>query len=298
MVQGDRPNRDQRAEPDSRREPREGEWLPSPRRSRPSDDELDLPAWGGSSGSSRSERRPTERTSHDIDPIPPRNRSSRGQREPLPQLGDVFRRSGARRESEDDRSAASTRDPYDRLRRVANQPQRRIAFDDEPDIESDYFGGYEDNQYEPLPPVPRDEVQRARRRQPAVERRVPSVRRPNPTQQLGGLLAAASPQVRSLAGLGAIDVASLVLMAVVLAIRLGSLPEWIPIHLNAEGTPDRWGTHETLWQIPLMAFMLSLMSGAVAWYLAKRDPFAARFTMLSTVLMQALAWIALVHFLK
>jgi hypothetical protein len=86
-------------------------------------------------------------------------------------------------------------------------------------------------------------------------------------------------------------------MAVALALRLGSLPDWIPIHLNAEGAPDRWGTRGTLWEIPLMAFMLSLMAGALAWYLAKRDPFAARFTMLSTVLVQALAWIGLVHFL-
>ena len=78
--------------------------------------------------------------------------------------------------------------------------------------------------------------------------------------------------------------------------RLDSLPDWIPIHLNAEGDPDLWGTSSTLWRIPLMAFVLTIMSLFVAWYLWRRDQFAARFTLLSTLLIHALSWIALVNF--
>jgi hypothetical protein len=73
------------------------------------------------------------------------------------------------------------------------------------------------------------------------------------------------------------------------------VPDWIPIHLNAEGEPDIWGTSTTLWRIPLLVLMLSIMSGAVALYLWKRDPFAARFTLVSTLLIHVLSWIALVN---
>jgi hypothetical protein len=90
---------------------------------------------------------------------------------------------------------------------------------------------------------------------------------------------------------------SLVLMAASVAGRIGSLPDWVAIHVNAEGTPDRFGTPATLWRVPLMATMLTLMSAAVAFYLAKRDPFASRFALTSTLIIHALAWIALIHLL-
>lgn len=84
-------------------------------------------------------------------------------------------------------------------------------------------------------------------------------------------------------------------MAATVAGRIGSLPDWIPIHLNAEGEPDLWGTASTLWRLPLMVLMLSIMSGVVAFYLWKRDLFAARFTLASTILIHVLGWIALVN---
>jgi len=98
------------------------------------------------------------------------------------------------------------------------------------------------------------------------------------------------------ATVGGIVALSLVLMAATLLGRIDSLPNWIPIHLNAEGEPDLWGTSSTLWRIPLMMLMLTIMSLFAAWYLWKRDQFAARFTLLSTLMIHALGWIALVNF--
>jgi len=114
--------------------------------------------------------------------------------------------------------------------------------------------------------------------------------------QVGGMLTAAGPQTRLIAFIGGIVMVSLVLMAATLLGRLSSLPEWIPIHFNAEGEPDRWGTNETLWRIPLMAFVFTVMCGLVAWYLRSRDAFGARFLVMSAVLIQVTSWIAVVNF--
>jgi hypothetical protein len=110
------------------------------------------------------------------------------------------------------------------------------------------------------------------------------------------LISAAGPQSRILGAAAGFAIVSLVLMAATLLARVDSLPDWIPIHLNAEGEPDFWGTGSTLWRIPLMTFVLTVMSAAVTWYLWKRDPFAARFTIGSTVLINLLSWIALINF--
>jgi hypothetical protein len=182
------------------------------------------------------------------------------------------------------------------LRRVAARPQRPVTFDEQSEIEDPYLGNFEAEDFGASPAAPRE--QRSRRRMatpaPAVERR-PGPPRTPASQQIGGLIAAAGPQTRLVVGVGGFALLSLVFMAATIAGRMSSLPDWIPIHLNAEGQPDLWGTASTLWRIPLMVLMLTLMSAAVSWYLWKREPFAARFTLASTVLIHALSWIALVN---
>jgi hypothetical protein len=82
-------------------------------------------------------------------------------------------------------------------------------------------------------------------------------------------------------------------MTLLLAARIGNLPDIIPIHLDASGTPDLWGTRSTLWRVPLAATMILLINTATAIYIAGRDPFAARFLVGSALLAQVIAWIAL-----
>lgn len=109
------------------------------------------------------------------------------------------------------------------------------------------------------------------------------------------MIAAAAPQTRFLASVIGIDLLSVVLMAATVAGRTSSMPDWFPIHLNAEGDPDLWGTPGSLWRIPLMAVMFTLMACAFAWFTSRRDPFAARFAIGATILLQLLCWIALIN---
>lgn len=301
MSQRDRSKQDRGSEEEPRRDPRGSERSqdqPGRRRGTPEFDAetFDLPPWG------TQRQRPSSRdTGGRQAGQPPARTPSRepapggSRREPLPTLGDAFRRPNRRQEAEpDDRSPSSTRDPYDRLRRVAARPPRAIENDAGDEFDDSYLGGFAPGEYDDLPPVPRE--QRSRRRAPAStnERRATAPRTPA-TQQIGGLIAAAAPQTRLIVGIGGFALLSLVFMAATVAGRMSSLPDWMPIHLNAEGRPDLWGSSSTLWRIPLMAVMMTLMSAGVAWYLWKRDPFAARFTLASTVLIHALTWVALIN---
>jgi hypothetical protein len=288
MSQRDRPNQDRGFEDEPRREPR--------RRDVPEfdDESFELPTWGsqqsrssGRDAGGRQSSQPTSRT-----PREPAARSGRNVRDPLPTLGDAFRRPGRRSDAApDDRSPTSTRDPYDRLRGVASRPQRPVDVGLDEEYGAPYDAGYEPDPYDSLPREPRG---RRRTTAAAPDRRTSAPRTPA-TQQIGGLIAAAAPQTRLIAGVGGFALLSLVFMAATVAGRMSSLPDWLPIHLNAEGEPDLWGSASTLWRIPLMAVVLTLMSGGTAWYLWKRDPFAARFTLGSTVLIHALSWVALIN---
>ncbi len=258
------------------------------------DETFDLPGWtepaprGGSRESASrtsSTRRPTNE---------PEMRSS-SRREPIPELGDAFRKSGRRTVPADQTELPlDSNEPYDRLRRVAAKPPRQVEFE-----ESDYddFNAYEDD-FDRYEPVPREREKTRRtsgRRTPTPPMRSNGPARQPATQQIGGLISAAAPETRFIAAVGGIGLISLVFMAATVAGRMGSLPDWIPIHLNAEGTPDKWGTSSTLWRIPVMVVFVSLMSASVAWAVGKRDAFAVRFALGSTLLIHALCWIALVN---
>jgi hypothetical protein len=202
-------------------------------------------------------------------------------------LGDAFRRParGAALDPEDN-SPASTRDPYDRLRRVAAKPQRPVRFEEDDELDSGYGVDYDEEGYEPAArPRPR-----RRASGPPPDRTY----RPPASQQLGSIIASAAPQTRFLATVAGLSLLSLVFMIATVAGRQGSMADWMPIHLNAEGSPDRWGSPDTVWRIPLMVFMLTVMSGVVAWFAGKHDAFAARFAVGSVLLVHALAWIAVV----
>jgi hypothetical protein len=261
---------------------------------------MSIPRWSDTSGRASSDRRGGERRpgSPGRPAREPSPRSGASRREPLPQLGDAFKRTTLRDDDIDDRSPDSTRDPYDRLRRVPARPQKPVDFGNEHDTEQGYFGD-DDERYAPYPPVPRDEPNRGRRRVSTTPERRSTVStiRQHRGEQLGGLVAGVSPHVRDLAGIVGVNLASLFLMVLLVAFRLGSLAPWIPIHLNAEGTPDLWGSRTTLWRIPLMAGMITVMAAALGWFMAKRDPFASRFVLLAAMLVQTLCWIGLLHLL-
>jgi hypothetical protein len=294
MSNRDRSGQDRWVDEDEpQKDPRDAEGASGPSARRPrrpsSEEEIEeLPTWPTQQSKSANRDQPERPATSGTRPATGSSQSGSGShRAPIPQLGDAFRPSARSRPMEEiDHSPAATRDPYDRLRRVASKPQRPISYDDELVFDEFSEPGYGTPSYEEAPRV------RPRRKPtaPPQERTY----RPPATEQIGGMIAAAAPQTRFMAAIGGFSLISLVFMAATVAGRKSSLPDWMPIHLNAEGNPDLWGSPSTLWRIPLMVVMLSIMSGVVAWFVGKSDPFAARFTVGSLILIHALSWIALI----
>jgi hypothetical protein len=90
---------------------------------------------------------------------------------------------------------------------------------------------------------------------------------------------------------------STVLMAGVLASRIGDVPDVIALRYDATGAATRWGTPESLWELPLLAGMVSLINTVLASWLSSIDRFASRFVLGTAVLVSVLAWVSLVRFL-
>ncbi|CAN5758510.1 hypothetical protein BH23CHL5_BH23CHL5_12310 [soil metagenome] len=95
-------------------------------------------------------------------------------------------------------------------------------------------------------------------------------------------------------GLVGLSLLGIVLMIATIAAGAGDLPEWLPLHLDAAGDPSQWGNTDVLWRVPFGAMMALLMAIGIAAVLWKRDRFAARFTIAGTVVVQLLAWVALI----
>lgn len=296
MADRERSSRDRNLEHESRRPPRGRDrgLDPGKRRREPDDygdESFELPAWDVE------QQRPSQRSSGgrparetqrraEREPIEPRQ-----SRDPLPTLGDAFHRPSQRPdESQPSRSLPRERTGSLRPQRGVSRPYVEDNVERE-EVREAYSAAYDDSFDEPFP----EREPRSRRRQQSGRTSLAPAR-PPATQQISGLLAAAGPQTRFIASVGGIVLVSLVLMAATLLARIGSLPDWIPIHLNAAGEPDRWGTNETLWRIPLMAVVFTLMSGVVSWYLRHRDAFGARFLVMSTTLVHVTSWIAVINF--
>ncbi len=87
------------------------------------------------------------------------------------------------------------------------------------------------------------------------------------------------------------------IMAGVLAGRTGDLPGVIALRTDAVGAATRWGTPSSLWELPLLAGMVTLANVILAWWLASFDQFASRFVLAAAIVVGLLTWIPLVRFL-
>ena len=97
-----------------------------------------------------------------------------------------------------------------------------------------------------------------------------------------------------LLGLGAFG---LLVMAALTGNRVGDVSDGLAIHVDAYGRPDRWGTAGIVWRLPLLAGMVTLMNLIVAWVVSRRDRFASQFLLGSALVVQLIAWVALVSLL-
>jgi hypothetical protein len=89
----------------------------------------------------------------------------------------------------------------------------------------------------------------------------------------------------------------LALMAIVVSNRLDSSPEIIATHVSASGALEDMKGRNSLWRIPLLSTMLLLMSIVAAWFFATIDQFAARFMLGASLVVQFIAWVAIIRYL-
>ncbi|MER3437152.1 MAG: hypothetical protein C4346_05915 [Chloroflexota bacterium] len=271
--------------PSRAREHRSQDAAPSPRN--------DVPLWedepwdaSPSEAPERTRRRSGTNRRAPIEDDAPWGRQDRQ----WPDLRDSLR-GGARREASD-HGLGRTADTGARARRRSGTSPdsrwaERSAFDESDDTE--FAAGTE----APHPPVP---YYRSRRGASTARRRARS--QSGQTLRVPAALSAVLlAQDRLVLGVLGGSTLSLLVMALVISLRNNALPAWIAIHINAAGNPDRWGTPATVWRVPLMAAMLTVMNLIAGTFLARWDRFAARFLLGSSILIHVLAWMALIGLL-
>ena len=125
---------------------------------------------------------------------------------------------------------------------------------------------------------------RGRGTRPAVTLAVPRV-------VAGSSLVADQPAL-ALIGINAVSV---LVMALILVVRMGSIPSPAVIRLDAAGNPDLWGPPSVLWRLPAMSLFITIMFLVVAWFLHPVDRFAARFALGAAFVAQLVAWAAVIQ---
>ena len=94
-----------------------------------------------------------------------------------------------------------------------------------------------------------------------------------------------------------INAASVVVMALLLAVRMGAIASPAVIRLDAAGNPVLWGPPSVLWRLPAMSLFITIMFLVVAWFLHPIDRFAARFALGAAIVAQLVAWAAIIQHL-
>ena len=127
---------------------------------------------------------------------------------------------------------------------------------------------------------------RGRAARPAVAISMPAI--------VSGSSLVADQTALALVGLNA---ASIVVMALLLAMRIGGIPSPMVLQLDAAGNPDFWGAPGVLWRLPVTSLFITVMFLIVAWFLHPIDRFAARFALGAAFVMQVVAWVAVIQHL-
>jgi hypothetical protein len=80
-------------------------------------------------------------------------------------------------------------------------------------------------------------------------------------------------------------------MALVTLSRVGDSPSVIVLREDAYGSPTRWGPPKSLWQLPLLVTMVTLMNLVVAVAVSRFDRFASRFLLAAAIIVGIVAWV-------
>jgi hypothetical protein len=193
-------------------------------------------------------------------------------------------------------SRTSNRPAPPRIRRGATSPSP--ARDDryEPDpfdtsYEADVAGydDYDDDFSEYDEPRTRD---RAPRQSPQV--RMPTISRPTLPAAIANADLVNDAPALGIIGAG---LASLAAMAILVANQVDSLAPQFATHVSASGILEDFRSESALWNIPLMAGMFTLMGIVMAWFISPIDRFASRFVLAGALVVQFVAWVAIIRIL-
>ncbi len=176
--------------------------------------------------------------------------------------------------------------------------------------------GEADEEFDLAPPIPARDAppapRRARRQPPAPRTRRESgagsgrsprrSRTPAATRERPGVTLAVPRAVsgaslvtdQTMLALLGINVASILVMALLLGVRLGGLPATLVLRLDAAGNPGLWGPPSVLWRLPLMSLFIMATFLVVAWFVHPIDRFAARFALAAALVAQVIAWVAVI----
>lgn len=94
-----------------------------------------------------------------------------------------------------------------------------------------------------------------------------------------------------------VGVVSALAMLIVVMTRRDALGEIIFTHVNANGEPANLQTADAIWNVPLIAGMVMLISGVLAWFLARWSDFLPRFLLGGTIAVHFVAWVAVIAYL-
>jgi len=98
-------------------------------------------------------------------------------------------------------------------------------------------------------------------------------------------------------GMIGLAVASLAGMAILIANRVESLNPSFATHVSASGVLEDFRGSQALWRLPLLSAMITLMNVGAAWFISSIDRFASRFLIAAAILVQIVAWVALIRIL-
>jgi uncharacterized membrane protein len=85
---------------------------------------------------------------------------------------------------------------------------------------------------------------------------------------------------------------------VIIMLRYKSLPDTLAVHWSVGGVPDRFGPTRQIWTIPIVTWIVTIGNLAIAWGVSPVDRFAARFLLVSTLVVELMALIALYMFMR
>jgi hypothetical protein len=94
-----------------------------------------------------------------------------------------------------------------------------------------------------------------------------------------------------------IAVVSLAAMAILVGNRIETLPLTIPTHVSASGLLEDVKSRTALWRLPLLGTFLTLMNVVIALFVARIDRFASRFILGASLVVQFVAWVAIIRIL-